>query len=369
MKKYILKLHHRLLFKVFLIFAAGVVFIVVVAFWQIQKISERLILDQLRQQQLTLVNTAAKGIEEYLQSRSDELRAFETCDDLNSCADKYFQQYIKSEDRGISGIAVVNKEGKIVTILNPGNIQTGMDVDVSDRDYFQFLKNPDNRGKIYLTEPIIVRAGSYQGEPLVSLITASYTKDNSFNGLVMLGIIPQYFADNFILPMKLDTDSKTFIVNSSGKVLSNGYDVLIGQSLFDYAKDLNWPQKEDYLNKLTQLTQDKADGFFDWYWVPPGSHSAAKKIVAYTPLTINGENNKWILFVSTPDTVLYKHLGLLEFYYNLILIVNLGLFLVLFIIYTLTMNIAKKDGYEQAYKELTVSFKNVIHQKTQKEIK
>lgn len=346
--KALFRLNHRHIFVALIIASLIVVLLGSVWFWFSYKNAENTIRNQFHQSQLILVKTGASALEGFINERKAEIVGITEGTDIDNHLLIYKDKFQKLP-HGVSGLGLIDKEGKIAMLVNSDNSTEGLGTDLSDRPYFEFVKDSSNRGEVFVTEPLTSRAGATYGKPAVLFASGIYDQNNNFNGLIVLSVLSEYLKDKFVIPLKSHEDSRPFILDDNLTIISGEYESLIGQNIYEYVKTDNWDKA---------IKKGEA-GYTEWYWKDPQTQEESRKLVAFAPVNI-GEGRNWYLVLSTPYESIFSSLKRLTFNQSLGLAIGFSLLVIFVIIFDLGLHIAQKDGYERAYREFVGKFKKKI---------
>lgn len=154
-------------------------------YWRTEKRVEETIINLTLYKQSLLVKAEARSIKEFFRSRETELLFLTTLSSTQENSNFLEQIQIaignakEKAPNTISDIAWIDNEGDVVFRASkiPG------DNNVSDREYFKWLKDPINNHKVYYTDILDTRAGVEKGKKIILLVSPVW-KGNEFLGAI-----------------------------------------------------------------------------------------------------------------------------------------------------------------------------------------
>lgn len=312
--------------------------------WQVAQNGQILVTQQ---RALVLARASALAIGDFLNSRKTELLVLAESPNLASLSDKAAaRQQLQTLVDGLSqepvaDIVRVDKDGKLALIANKERDITGEGVDLSDREYFRWAKNPESKGKFFIGEIITPRGGAHRQEQVFNIATPVYM-GKQFNGVILFGLLISQFAEKYFLPLRIHEKTQAFLVNSEG-VLIEGEPVkeLLGKNLLDYAKEKKWLGWESYVETITKAPQQEGVG--EVFFTAPGEEKATRELVAFAPVKFN--EAKLGVLIANPWEVSLSILG--DFSQNQ----TLGIVLLFFslltagILWSLSLQLTWRDAF------------------------
>jgi hypothetical protein len=159
---------------------------------------ENILFNETQQRQLTIAKSGALSINLFLANTQEDitylghLPAIESLDipaAKNVIAD-YLKNYSLS---AVATIGLLDKNGKALIIYDRNGMAPQVGQNFSDRGYYKWSKIPANKGKTYITQPFLSRAGSTTG---TNIIVVSYPVyyNGQYNGDLVFVISLQKFS-------------------------------------------------------------------------------------------------------------------------------------------------------------------------------
>src|SRR3989344_3523646 len=147
----------------------------------------------------------------------------------------------------------VNKDGQIVLSINRERIPINVGVDVNDRSYFLWAKEQTDAGGVFLSEPIIARAGPLEGQKILVVAVPSY-RDGVFDGVMFASIGFDQLIDEYVKSLAVYEGVQTILLDREGNILSG---VFAQDDVGHNARDIiasDYPDKqklyEGYLDEI-----------------------------------------------------------------------------------------------------------------------
>lgn len=267
-------------------------------------ISEDLLIQRTLNKQLVLAKAGALSIENLLGNVQNELYSFAFSFDKTSEAeviDKDLTRaglvsYIQRSQLPVSGVALFDENGKVAILENRSHIREGEGEDFSQAEFIKWSKDPLNKGKIFLSTPLLGTVGASKGKIILVMAEPIYF-GNKFKGTLAIRLRVEDFTKAYVTPLASDSSEDTFIVNQNGVVIA-GRDSLLNANLFDYAKKLKWGGYEDFIKKL-KLAFAKNEMQTAWTSQLPGE-KPREMLVGISKIDIPGTDNDLYIKVATP---------------------------------------------------------------------
>jgi len=113
----------------------------------------------------------------------------------------------------------VNKDGQIVLSINRERIPMSENVDAKDRSYFIWAKEQTDEAGVFLSEPIIARAGPLQGQKILVIAVPSY-RDGVFDGVMFASIAFDQLVDEYVKSLAVYEGVQAMLLDREGNILS-----------------------------------------------------------------------------------------------------------------------------------------------------
>lgn len=283
-------------------------------------ISEDLLIQKTLNKQLVLAKAGSLSIENLLRSVQSELYSFAFSFDKTSegeVIDKDITRaglvsYIQRSQLPVSGVALFDENGKVAILENRSHVREGEGEDFSEAEFIKWSKEPINKGKIFLSTPLLGTVGASKGKIILVMAEPIYF-GSKFKGTLAIRLRVEDFTKAYVTPLISDSTEDTFIVNQNGVVIA-GRDSLLNTNLFDYAKKLKWSNYEDFIRKL-QLAFTKNETQTVWTSQLPGE-KPRKMLVGISKIDLPGTDKDLYIKVATPaEGVLDSLSGLRKYGY------------------------------------------------------
>lgn len=132
------------------------------------KLAENLVVQRTLNRQLVLAKAGSLAVENLLKSVQSELKSFVFSFDKSHESDiidkettrAEFINYMQRSELPVSGIALFDENGKVSILENRQHLKEGEGEDFSKAEFIKWSKDPQNRGKVYISTPLIGTVGS-----------------------------------------------------------------------------------------------------------------------------------------------------------------------------------------------------------------
>jgi len=317
----------------------------IILYWQNFKNAEKGEILATQQKSLVLVRAGALVIDEFLKSREGELMLLAQDEEAANLRNKDVVRkkleiiVDKLADTPVSDAVRVDKEGKVVLVVNPERITQGEGIDVFDRDYFLWAQKKENRDKIFISQPISPRGGAHPKEMIFTMTAPTYFNDQ-FTGLIFFSFRASQFTEKYVLPLRIYNQTYAFLITEEGVLIGGEATEFLGKNLFDYTREKKWSGWESYIVTLKQAFQ--GEGVGEWFFAAPNEQKPGWKIVAFSPIKI-GEAKIALLAITPKEASRSLFLDLSRSQ-NLIFIL-LVLALLALILWDISLHLARREGF------------------------
>ncbi|MFH0864331.1 MAG: cache domain-containing protein [Candidatus Gottesmanbacteria bacterium] len=320
-------------------------------YWQNTKAAEKGEISAAKQKSLLLVRGGASTISEFLLSRKAELLLLAQNPTIANLADKKLAReqlevlFDSLSEKPLADIIRIDKEGKVILLVGKERVITGEGIDVSSQDFFIWAKKPENRGKVFVAGPIFPQTGNVSQDPAFIKATPTYY-NNQFTGVLLFSFLPLQLTEQYILPLRISPKSHTWLITSKGTFIGGEIKDFLGKNLIEAVKE--WPEGKNLVAILEKSTKGK-EGVEEGFFAIPGENRPNKKIVAFSPVVIEGAKIV-VLSIESEETI--KSL-FPEFFQNQIfLLVLITLFaLAVGILGSISIRLAQRDGFLDGIRE------------------
>lgn len=260
----------------FTLVLVAVIFLLITVFvsfyWQAAKKSDQLMIEQIRGRQKVLLKSTSLAIGEFFQTRQARLTLLSRMAPIYNLEEKsgrdLFRLLVEQSrgDRAFTGIIRVDKKGEIVWVENFERDYRGEGASVADRDYFKKAVLELSQGEVFVSEPMISRAGMTKGK-LVVIMGIPVFKNEDFNGLVMLSFPLRDLAEKFLSPLIEEEKTNLYLTDTKEFILASNEIEAEGKKISDFI-----------------LANNSQSGALITSWVP-----------------VEVGDQKWSLWLSTPN--------------------------------------------------------------------
>lgn len=324
-----------------------------------QEASEALAISQAKSKQSIIVRSASSAIETFLKQIQYETTTLGK--ESMSIQDpielqKTYQQFIDSfENTPVIGIFRLDKNGKLILIVNVDRNKAGEGEDFSDRPYFIAAQDVDNRNHVFITDPFISRAGASNGKYILVSSYPLYNK-NDFDGLFGIVILLDKLQETYVSPLRTEKFARTFILDSQGDVIASEDTQLVGTNIFNYGQLKQWDGYEGFIQEVHRIL----DGS-----VTEGSSSSSSSRLTFQYLEdnepyervftfrkIRAGDTQWTLFVETKKAVAFLITNKLEYGLLFWLITTIIVIFVSGIFIVFITHAAYREGYLRCHADI-----------------
>lgn len=317
--------------------------------------TKRALQEQDQKKLLVLARSGAYQMQFFLDALSREILILNKNDAVSKLSEKETREIVQSyidqigDDSPLVALGRLDEKGKLIVIANRERILTNEGTSLADREYFIWSKDVLNKGKIYISKPIVSRAGTTKGEMVLVIATPSYYK-NEFTGVTYMVVLLEKSIKTFIEPIKISQNIKVLITDSKGRVIlgENEFSGLLNQNILNYAKSVRWKGWDNFSYNVNNVLKQE-EGVTSWDFQYPGSKLKKGNIVAFKTLKIGDQEGKLII-VKPKDSME-------ESIRNIISLQNRGKLLIIFgftlggILFVTIDQLGHRDGYLKGYKD------------------
>jgi hypothetical protein len=207
------------------------------------------------------INLLGKSVALEAEDLSEDTTLTDKQENLNVFIDHW-------RDTPAAAILLGDKNGKVIAQANRSGVpETG--ALVTDRPYFIWAKTA-NKGK--------------------------------FNGVVSVAVILSDLTDYYITPIKISDNTRIFLFDQNGIVLSSLASNLVGTNYFDFLSGYSYPGLENIVSELrTAMVSSDSEGRLDVN-LPDSLNprSVGEFLVAYSK--VKAGDNSWLLAIKSPKS-------------------------------------------------------------------
>jgi hypothetical protein len=175
-----------------------------------------------------------------------------------------------------------------------------INVTILDRPYLDWAKTA-RKGDYFVGSPRIGVIGSAKGKYIVN-VASPVVINEKFSGVVSVAVILSDLTDYYITPLKVSDNTRIFLFEEDGTVLSSLANNLIGSNYFDFLSGYSYSGRDDTINQLrSALVSTANEGKLSINLpdsIKPGSFG--KFLVAYSKVKVGDHN--WLLAIKSPET-------------------------------------------------------------------
>jgi hypothetical protein len=318
--------------------------------------AEDILTERVKLREFILARAGSTAISDFFEARKMKLVILASVKEIKTLdVDKsriIAQKLIEEmKDRPITAIGVLDKKGIFIWSQTRQNQKIDYGADFSDRSYFQWAKNQETEGNVFVSEPMISRTGDAKGTPIVMVATPLFN-NNQFNGVLFMVIEIKDLMEKFVTPLTVSPKSIQMIVTGDGLIVASSIEESVGMNI---SKEEG--EKANNIKGLSGLVKTLSvdqDGSLVTELTYPGG-KPVKMILGYSP--IKTKEIAWYLWVSVPYTEVIDQLyPFSTTQYEGLILLSIAL-IVLIIFDILIMRIAERQGYRNGYSACLVEGK------------
>lgn len=308
-----------------------------------------LLVEQMLHREQIAARAGALSLKMFMNDFSVQTAAYSMSPDIVSFDSKKVPKDLKMfldawKETPVSGLILVDKDG-IVRFGADRFGPTGEGLNVSEREYFKWAKTA-KEGEVYFVDPYQSKIGFTSGSYVVSAVSP-VIKDGKFNGAFVTGFLLNETAERFLDPLKISEDSRIYLFNQDGAVLSGQAKNLIGINYLDFLAKSGISGSENMIEKLKGALGSGKEDKLDIVLPNENKKGALTRyLIAYSPIVVG--NQHWYVAVSTPATDALTYLT--PFYFQNLILVGIMVFGFLIIIIRLSKMRGYKEGVEEEHK-------------------
>jgi two-component system sensor histidine kinase UhpB len=285
---------------VIIIVSMAFVFVVIcLLIVDLHRLSEKEVVSQFQEHQLSHARYLAGQIKSYFESRQSGLRAFSSFPSLQYSdpieRGAYIEAYLRQLKKvHVKAISVLDERGTIIDSTDPKN----RGLNLAQRDFFSWAKKKENRGKVFVS-PSFPETPAHSFKVL--LVTPIYQNPSDgkrskavgkFVGAFLVMIDFEEFLSRQLTSIDPSTNlHQVWIIDKEGTLLfQSKHKDMVLRNIYQRDKSCNQCHTSfDYAEKILKEREGKAD-----YRIK----NFANKLAAFAPVEF--ENAPWIVVVNSP---------------------------------------------------------------------
>lgn len=254
---------------------------------------------QISLREQTLGKLAAKRIQDFFIEREDKLimlAGMPAIEDLNSpYLKESLEEVLVGARYGVADYFRVDPQGQVI-LRSSGNLDI---VNIADRDYFAWSKEPGNKGKVFYTDIIVSGGGLQKGQSIFIMASPTWN-GNNYTGLLAISLDISEIAKEFTEELSFGevAGTSSFLLDRSGWFLASSYPQLIGINLFDYISQYRWKGSDKLAFEAKDVSAFPREKFLEYTFRLPSSGQVVDKIAALEPIELAKGKFTWILGIA-----------------------------------------------------------------------
>ncbi len=312
--------------------------------------AEKTMVERIQSQELTLARAGALSIENFFKESKSHLLVLSQTESIRRMDVKTatrIMEVLVSEAGEIMPIEVilVDKDGNALWAASPYDSRFPEAESLADRDYFLWAKQQTGEKKVFISDPLSARGGTWKGEPAVVMATPVFYQNN-FNGVILIGFPLKYLIKRYVEPLAFSPQSDSVVISEDGTVIISANEEIVGQKLINYLEEKNLFQEA---SALKGLMENMSRGQ-EWSGLHPCfRYDWQQAISVATPIEINGK--RWFLLISTDYNEVLEITQPLKVMQAIGFILGLSLFVVLFLFFIFGLRMAQRDAFLNGFKK------------------
>ena len=281
----------------FIIFSGSFIIFLAVFFYffLISRVSATSV-EQILFKQEVAAKAGSKLISVFIENLSFQISIFATRPSIVSPNPQDTPKALKAlvegmDETPMTGAILTDSQGIVLYgFEKPGPMAGGEDV--FDREYFKWAKTA-KEGDKYIGAPVISRLGFSKGQYIVPL-AAPVIKEGKFNSVLVTAFFVDELRAQYLDELKISGNTRIYMIDKEGIVISSPTEKLLGLNYFDYTKDLNIDREA----LRSALASDTA-GTIDIYLPDETKNGTLTRfLIGYVPIVVGG--SRWLLAIATP---------------------------------------------------------------------
>ena len=258
-------------------------------------------------QEQVVARAGAKRIESFFKQVETDLHIMSQV--------KAVGDYERSQTRSLLEVAVdryagtplvsfvrVNKEGEVVLSINRERTAMIENVDASDRSYFIWAKEQTDTEGVFLSEPIIARAGPLQGQKILVIAVPSY-RDGVFDGVMFASIAFDQLVDEYVKSLAVYGGVQAILLDRDGNILSG---LFAQDDVGHNARDIIASDYPDKQKLYERYLHEILSGITSWVEVDlqfTQEEKSGKWIVGFAPMSFGSSMWSVVVLVSHDEAL------------------------------------------------------------------
>lgn len=324
----------------FIVFMLIMTTAVVVVFLQIRTVFENLIVRETQKRELAIGISQCEVIDSFIKGITTNIFIFSktkaVIENDHKSTEELFNSYLAEAPFPVNGLSRLDEKGIARVYVDREKILDGRNQNFSDREYFKYTKEPENKNKIYISSAFKSRAGSSK-DKFVFVTAVPIYDGNNFKGTIVLATRIDRFGKQLLTMGKVGKHMKSFLISKNGQIVAAN--IVDEEELKIWSRNII-REKPELDAKITGLT----------YVFPISIESSNEFVYSYKTIASNDLDLK--LLVAHPKD------RIIEDYWN----INLPLFISILLVSLvgivigsiITIAIARaawKEGYLKGLKK------------------
>lgn len=275
--------------------------------------------DQFNQQQLTIVKGVASDIEDKFIFLKRELHTLNLSPSVQylelSWPNRMRITMENVRSLGVVGIGLLDSGGRHIYWVDDQGEDRVINEDFSQSEVLTWAKELGHQNKIFIKRISGFLHSSSKQVPFLVMVTPTYQVSvdashpqatGSFNGFLYFLVDPYQLSKQYAKDIKSGQSGYAWVIDGQGNFLYHPEEGFIGKSAFEVREKRASKISFAEINKIQREKMLTGQEGISWY--SSGWHGGVvkemKKFIAYTPIILEGSNEKltWSVAVVAPQT-------------------------------------------------------------------
>lgn len=256
--------------------------------------------EQMLHREQLLSRSGALSLNNFTQIISDQVSAGSLDPAIESLDPQLSQTHLEIflsgwENGPVSGVILTDANGDVIYGVDRHG-PAGKGISVADRKYFIWAKTA-KEGSVFIGEPIVSKIGFTTGMFIIP-IASPVIKNGQFNGVFVASFLIDEATRQFLDPLKISNNTRIYLADKSGVILSASIQSLVGTNYYDYIKKLGGSENVP-IQIFNDAVLSNKEGKIDMYLPDESKNdSLSRFLIAYSPVGIGTVN--WVVVISNP---------------------------------------------------------------------
>jgi hypothetical protein len=260
-------------------------------------------LNQVKIRKQDLARSGAQSISNYFQTRQKEVSVLAEVPPVKSQDEAVGRPFLTKalasvNDEMLGDLVRIDNQGKVVWVINGKGDRNGEGLSVADRDYYVWAKTQNESGKVFLSDPVQARFGTFKNDWVVVMGAPVFNDSNEFDGEVLASFAVKELTERYVDPMVEIAGTKSYLVTGEGVIVDSNSPNTRGVNIANAADIEVDNQQEQTMAIISSVLNQKGASLVTYANVLPGVSGDSNTILASAPLKVSDQT--WSLWLSAP---------------------------------------------------------------------